>query len=275
MSEVALDDTKAADTPATEGKAPDVPQTEDAPRDYDAEAKAQGWVPEADYKGKRPWVDAETFVKTGEELAPLIQAGNRHLTRDLKAAEAKIKELTSTMEAFKTHSDKAEQRAYERAKKELEAQLDAAAEDGDAAAVRKVTKEIVDLEKDVAKPAKAAESSENPEMAAWIAENPWFESDRVMRAAAIEISTELGEQNVPISRQWAIITKRIEADFPGKFNNARRQDPPAVEGQGAPPRPRSKTYSDLPADAKDICDSFVKTIKGYTRERYVKEFFDQ
>ena len=36
-----------------------------------------------------------------------------------------------------------------------------------------------------------------------------------------------------------------------------------------------KTYNDLPSDAKIECDRFVATIKGYTREKYVTDYFEE
>jgi hypothetical protein len=46
-----------------------------------------------------------------------------------------------------------------------------------------------------------------------------------------------------------------------------------VEGGGSPPSPGGKSYSDLPPDAKAMCDDFVKRVPGFTRDRYVKDYF--
>ena len=70
--------------------------------------------------------------------------------------------------------------------------------------------------------------------------------------------------------------KRTMNKFPEKFGiNTRREEPASVStpsGQVTTQRSRKKTYDDLPAEAKSACDKFVKTIPGYTRDKYVAAY---
>ena len=68
------------------------------------------------------------------------------------------------------------------------------------------------------------------------------------------------------------VDARVRAKFPNLYKNPNRDLPGAVEGATQRQARSGKTYSDLPADAKAICDDFVKG-KVLTREAYVKEFF--
>lgn len=266
--EAVIDTAPEADAPA-----PD----ETKARDFEAEAKSQGWVEEDKYAGKHPWVDAETFVKRGEELAPFLQASNKDLKKALEKAEKQIADLTRTTKTFAEHYSKVEQRAMAKAKAELEGKLDEAAEAGDVAGVRAVTREIADLEKEASQkpePEKEAEQSKgdkSPELTAWLGENPWFDTDRAMTIVATDYSDELGRRGIPIEKQWAMITAHVKAEFPHKFENQRRNAAPAVEGEGSSRGSRGKSYSDLPPDARAQCDRFVK--QGVlTREAYLKDY---
>ena len=70
------------------------------------------------------------------------------------------------------------------------------------------------------------------------------------------------------------VERQLKEEFPHKFQNQRQNAPAAVHGGeskgGA--KPNGKGYRDLPPEAKQMCDSFVK--QGLlTKEQYVKDFF--
>lgn len=266
----ALED-KTADTPAPEG---DEAQSE-AP---EQEATRMGWRPLEEFKGDpEKWVDADTFLKRGKEVLPIVRAENKQLTEALRRAEAKVDKLAETIKESRDFYSKVEQRAYERAKADLEQKLEDAADAGDTASVKRVTKEIVDLETEAAKkPAKEeAKPEQSAELTAWLEENPWFDTDKTMTIVATDYSAELGRQGVPVSKQWAMITDHIRKEFPHKFENPRRNGAPAVEGEGSTRAPRGKSWSDLPSDAKAQGDRFVKQGIVESREKYARDYWAQ
>jgi hypothetical protein len=159
---------------------------------------AMGWTPKGQFKGDpEKWVDAETFVKRGEEFLPFLKANNKRLEQAHDRANAKIAALEKTLTAFAEHNTKTEQRAYERASRDIQARLDAAATLGDVQGVRDATDELVSLTREAAAPKPATPTPQNgpdaePEaLTDWKAENPWFGKDAAMRGAAIEIVNEL------------------------------------------------------------------------------------
>lgn len=236
-------------------------------------ALTMGWTPKEQFKGDpAKWVDAETFVKRGEEFLPFLKANN-------KRQEREIAKLREAVDRSVQHISKADQRAYERARRDLEAELERAAEAGDTAGVKAVAKEIVDLEKEVVAKPEDQPVWETPAGKAALTEfrsgNPWFEKDRVMTAAAVEIAGELAEGGlIEPKAQLAEVSRRMRVEFAHKFTNPRRADPAAVEGAGAGRRTSAKGYSDLPADARQFCDELVRD-KITSRDKYVAEYFKE
>lgn len=77
-------------------------------------AKEMGWRPLSEFKGDESrFVDAETFVKKGEEVLPIIKANARK-------AEAELADMRATFAEFKKYHSQTEQRAYQRAIRDLE-----------------------------------------------------------------------------------------------------------------------------------------------------------
>lgn len=245
---------------ASESQAPqdDGPSAEDR-------AMAMGWTPKAQFKGDpERWVDAETFIKRGEEFLPFLKANNKRLEQALERANRDIKMLSE-------HHSKTAQREYQRAMNDIQARLDDAAANGDVQGVRDATDELVELSKEVA-PAKPAKDDETDQIFEdWKAENPWYGKDTAMTAAANAIGNELFNAGITGKAQATEVTKRIKAEFPHKFENPNRRSAAAVEGGGASRAKASKTRSDLPADARAFMDRMVK--QGLmTEAQYLKEY---
>lgn len=270
MSEVELDDTNSALDDVNTGDAggaDNEPSTEDR-------ALSMGWTPKGQFKGDpEKWVDAETFVKRGEEFLPFLKANNKRLEQALERANAKVTGLEKAVQQSIEHMSRADKRAYEQAMRDIQGRLDTAAEAGDVEGVRAAATELTDLAKDAKAEAKP-EDGEPAEVAAWRADNPWFDKDPAMRGAAKAICEEISAGGVKdYAKQLEIVSKRIREEFPHKFENPNRKAPAAVEGSGSPARKAAKTYADLPPEAKSMCDDQVRAIKGFTREKYVKFYF--
>lgn len=254
----------------------DAPQA-DAAQTWEDRAMSMGWTPKGQFRGDpEKWVDAETFVKRGEEFLPFLKANNKRLERDMEKANAKLATMERAIQRSVEHMSRAEQRGYERARHDLEAQLDQAALAGDADGVRAVTKEIVDLEKEVRSTGDEPKSDpdQDGKVKAFVAENPWFEADPIMRAAAVELCGQFAKQGLDIDAQLKATAKRIRDEFPHKFTNPRRAAAATVEGGGLGSPRATKGYGDMPPEARQFCDELVRD-KITTRERYVADFFKE
>jgi hypothetical protein len=138
---------------------------------------------------------------------------------------------------------------------------------------------MIDLEKDASQTPKGGPTEDFQEaFADWHKENPWFRTegsdkgDTVMTSAAVTLYGEQ-PQSLPEPEKLKRVGEAIRKRFPQEFENPRRREAAAVEGGNTARRTSGKSYSDLPADGKAECDFFVKNVKGFTRERYVKDYF--
>lgn len=265
---------------AVEAEAPDESAAEapESPPEAVAEdqlaelAKLSGWAPLDQWKGDpKDWLPPDKFVvKAVGEVLPSMR-------KSLNEAKSEIKTLNKALKEFGEHHTKTEQRAYDRASRDIQARLDEAAQNGDVQGVRDATKELVDLNTE----AKAPRSDDTPQtdehFDAWVEANPWWQADKAMTGAAIaianEVETETGLKTG--KRFFDEVTRRVKETFPTKFTpatNPRRQEPSAVEGD-IPPRKAGKGWSDLSAEQKEMAIFFEKNVKGFKREDYVKDVF--
>lgn len=248
----------------------------DAPAELSTEdrARAMGWKddPETREALGDKFTDAEAFVKRGEEILPILQANNRKLEKALADSNKKTEKLEATLQRFAVHHDATEQRAYAKAVKDVQARIDAAAALGDVSAVREATDELVELNTTAKAGDAPAAPPANPDFDAWKADNPWWDTDAEMQAIAVAIAEKANEDGFKGKAQIAEVDRRLKARFPSLGKNPNRELPGSVEGAGQARRTSGKSFSDLPAEAKAMCDDFVKRIPGYTREKYVKEY---
>lgn len=238
-------------------------------------ARDMGWRPKEEFKGDETrWVDADTFVKKGEEILPIIRANAKKVEAENASLKADMAALKKDVATFRAHHSQTEQRAYQRALRDLEERQADAVHANDLNAVKEITKEIADLSRDV-RTDDSGDPYASPDHAkavsSWKAENVWFGSDAAMTGAANAIANELEQQGVKGAEQLAEVAKRIRAEFPHKFENERRKAPAAVEGS-TPTRKAGKTWADLPPEARSTADRWVKSGL-VTKETYLRDYF--
>lgn len=251
----------------------DEPQSgaqDNAPTDYEARARAMGWRPADEFKGEPDkHIDAETFVKRGDEFMPILKAQNRKLLDRLDKAEKAAKQAA---EFF----SKAETRAYERALAEIRAEQEAAVESGDVAAHRAAAKKLDSLEKPTVQESAAIDQEAAAEaLADWGRENKWYASNAILRSyadAQAEILLKSGL--TPGPDHLAKVTEKVRAKFPEEFEVEAKPKPrsPVDGGNRVPPARGGKSFADLPADAKAQCARFVKMGVIKSEADYVKSY---
>lgn len=272
-------DSQATDQADAQSGAPPGDAGGDPAPSFEDRALSMGWTPKGQFKGDpEKWVDAETFVKRGEEFLPFLRANNKRLEQALERANNKIEQMDKGLKSAIQQLSKADQRAYARAKAELEADLEQYATAGDAEGVKAVTKDLVELERETAGKASDDEPADAPEFAEFRADNAWYGRDKALSAAFDALCREVFEEGYTkpkagLKEAFA----RLKEGFPEKFakaTNPNRAAPAAVEGVGAPHRTNGKTYADLPADAKQMCDELCRDMpKLMTREKFAKDYF--
>lgn len=241
----------------------------DAEANAEAEALAMGWKPKDQYKGPDDkFVSAAEYVERGKTIMPFLR-------KELVRRDREIEGLKKAVATSIQHISRADQRAYAKAKADLEAELAQYAKAGDAESVKAVTDDLIALEKDaLAKPAASADDTP-PEFKVWLEENPWYGKDAALSAACDAIGQQVFDEGYIGKAQIKEVDARLRAEFPHKFAkpvNPNRQAAMAVEVGGSAPRKSGKSFADLPAEAKQMCDEFCRDIKGFTREKFLKDY---
>lgn len=271
-----------AEAEAAEGQETGTPAP---PQESEAEVRAKrlGWVPKEEFRGDpEHWRSAEKFLEWSDAAAPSLRRDNDRLHRRVDETERLLKEARDTFAEFREFASKSEQRSYERAKAEIQQRIEKSAADADAGAVRVGMAELDALNKEAPKPVeRKPEPKQEPKIDAtiqdWIDREQWFTRDRSLNAYAVDVFGDLERNKPGMSTEERLAeTKRLTREkFPEKFGvNPMRNGAAAVSepSGGSAGRKKGKTYDDLPADAKRACDKFVKTIPGYKREDYVRDY---
>ena len=248
------------------------------PSEIELEAARMGHIPLDQWRGDpEDWTDAEAFVKRGREIMPMLRKNNERLLSKLAEQERQQMEDRKTFEEFR----KFHEQTLEKQKADALAQLRAARKEaiatGDGEAFDQADERIRRIESVQEEKREAVQRpAANPIFEKWMERNDWFTKDPALRAVAdslVDVIRADGVYDVGTPEFLEEVTRRVRAVSPNKFQNPARQAAAAVESPAPRARkPGGKTYDDLPAEAKKLCDDFVKIIPGYTREKYVLNY---
>jgi len=269
----------------------EAPQEAPEASQYESEARAQGWVAQEEFRGSESdWVDAETFVRRGKEIMPILRKNNEKLLKELGEAKKMAEEARETAKEFREF----QKQQFERKTKDLESQLEQLKQakrdaitqgDGDRAiAIDDAMDDLKEQRLEAKQDLKAAEDkaaevpqvTSDPVLNQWMDKNDWFGKDTRMTGVANGLGVELRRENPNLNGQAFLdkLDEELTAMFPEKFGKKRVQNPMEGSSNGTA-RPTvgsgKKTYANLPADAKAACDKYVK--QGLmTKEAYVAEY---
>lgn len=241
--------------------------------DYEAEAAKEGWMPKEDWiangKPEHLWKDARTFHEDGIRFEPFIKAKNKRL-------EAEIERLKSTMGQHQQHYEAAlerERREKEQAIGDLKRQRAEAINNGEGEKVNEIDERIEQLRQPES-PQQQIPPEVQRATQEWESRNSWYRTDAAMqRYANFEMQSIVKEMaGTSIDMQLAELDRRVKDTFPHKFETRRPAGPES--GRHGTPRKKSggRTYEDLPSEAKRACDDFVRTIPGFTKEKYLETY---
>jgi hypothetical protein len=226
-------------------------------RDYEAEARAQGWRPKEEFRGNPDaWTDAETFVKRADEVLPLIKKQNAHLKREIDDLKKLVRKVTASERASHTN-----------ALAEIRAQMEEAVETGDVAAFKKLDAKADKLRSDIVEDTPGLVHGEDPQEAfdSFRETNSWYDKANLASASETEIEARLFadrladkyakqglQDTMAPSEFFAKIADETETKFPLLKARAARAKPASdVAGVTRPGAgSKAKTGANLPADAR-------------------------
>jgi len=268
-------------------------QQSEAPQEveHESEARAQGWVAKEEFRGSETdWVDAETFVRRGREIMPILRKNNEKLLKELQEAKKAAEEARSAAREFKEF----QKEQFERKTYELEEQLQQLKQakreainqgEGDRAVAIDDAMDSLKEEKEVARQElkKAEEAAkappqvtQEPELNEWLERNAWFGKDTRLTGMANGLGAELRKENPNLVGKAFLekLDQELAEVMPEKFGKKRTPNPMdgAPNGTSRPAKAGGKkSYDNLPPEAKAACDRFVKQ-KLMTKEDYVRDY---
>jgi hypothetical protein len=276
-----------------EDQVQDQQQSEPAPaanETVEKEARLFGWVPKEEFRGsENDWVDADTFVKRGKEINPILRKNNETLMKKLDEKVKEIDEIKASVEEFK----KFQKEAYERKQIELQAQIIELKAQKKTAIAEGNGDLVVDIDDqlDKIKEAQAeakAESKEpppqvsapqeiDPEIGSWLERNTWFNQDPEMTEISNALGASLRRQFPSLSGRAFLdkLDERIANYFPEKTSLGKKARGSAVDSTGnvrAGGSGGKKSYDALPPEAKAACDKFIKQGLFKTKQEYVDNY---
>lgn len=246
------------------------------------EALHLGWIPKEEFKGDpEKWTDAETFVRRGKELLPILRKNNETLQGQVGRLEGQLAETrqiiaqhTEEMEAMKDLQKKAVKDAVQRAREELRASLRTAKESGDLDAEVEITEQLGEVNRQlkdldnvptVKAPPETKTPPPDPDTLAWISRNPWFESDAALQGLTMGLAQKIKSSQATSGLTGKAFYDKLD-EMLVEYLPSRRQAPSKVEGGrgsgGGSGGGSEKSFSSLPTDAKAECEKESKRFVG-------------
>lgn len=287
-----------AGTPADDGTGIPADMLVETPKEGQANTEASpnealarniGWRPLEEYRGpKEKWIDADAFMDKVQRETPIMRERLRTLGGEaerLRRENAELKrERDEGWGEIVKRSRSAEERGYQYAVDQIEAQMEEAVNNADTATYKALKKQRDALDKmrpgpeakPAAKPNGPAPEAD-PAIAAWVDQNPWFNTDRKLNHVAISLEAALMAEKPYLSTADRLreVREEVERRFPEKFTNAARAAPAAAARPGPqgvrPPAKKAKTEADLPPEARATMERLVRQ-KVLTKEQYLKDF---
>jgi hypothetical protein len=263
-------------------------QQNDGAAELESRARRQGWYPKDQFRGKPgDWVDAATFLQRSETELPVLRDRLRTLDRRNERLDNDLREVKQTLTEFREFAGKAEERAYTKAKREIEEKMRSAAANADVPGVEAARVELDELNASKPVPPKAPQAREDrqaqadPVVDAWVnaPERSWFRTDATLNsvATAIHMDLQRSKPGLTLAENLAEVEREVKARFPEKFGNPRRQAAAVVATPGAQSQVRrsgKKTVADLPPEAKAALARFKRGMPDYKDEDYLKMYFE-
>lgn len=260
--------------------------TEPVARDYDAEAKEMGWVPENEFRGpKERWKPAQQFVEDGENILPIVRADNKKLRAQIEAMEKDYATRFERLDKAAQVTIKAARAQFEERLATLQAKRDEAVAAGDVNAFKAVDKQITEhaanapkVEDFEEKPKAADAPADNDKvLATWQETNKWYGTDDTLTEAAIGISQNILRKNPGISMEenLRLTDAAMKERFPLKFGGKGANGHAPVDGGGDPKSPpRTDTLTaKLPSEALSMAKQAVKDGTYKSTEEWAKVYF--
>jgi hypothetical protein len=267
----------------------------------EAQARRMGWVPRGEFRGDaEKWRPAREFLDRGMTLLPVLQQQYRALDGRYATMQAQLRDSQQALSDLTERTRRADERAYQRATREIETRRQAAVASGDTTAFATADRELQDLRDNAPPPARTADAppaaqtrdggerdggprdgvprndvpgdgaragqAPPAEILAFVQANPWFASHDEARQDAIAIQSAVDRQHpgLSLSERLEITRRKVRQLHPALFENRRREAPASVSpsrGEGGRgANPRG--FEALPAEVRREYDRYARALTG-------------
>lgn len=266
--------------------------SEAASTEIETKARSHGWVPETEWRGdKAKWIPASEYVQRTEQIVNVVKTENRrlHETNDqlnarLAASEARVNELSTSVEALKNFNTEVSEERVRALRTKISKEIKEAREAGDVETELELTGQLNTATRalETSKERKTTPATNTGAAATgaapvvdpeWAAENKWFGTDEPRSDYAMGVAQRIRVKHPNLVGRAFLnkVSEEVLKAMP--LTNPDRGAPSKVEGgsNGAggggagSGGAKTKTYADLPADARAVCDRFAKTLVGPTK----------
>lgn len=254
----------------TDEKKDDAPEGEKDERNYEAEARKEGWVPKDDWeaKGKDPSLhkSAEEFVKAGERIVPILKSRLTKLEKKYEAlAESNTRERKATLTAMQD-----QEAAFQARLKEA---LKDAVTKGDGGKVVEIQDKL-DASKEKTAEIKAElkakpENKDDPAFVSFLEDNSWYSTDQDMAAEADAIGARLYRANPqrPLEEIFDEVARKVKKLNPEKFGRKPASpDSPNRGGDGGGSKSKA-----VPKDVKEQFERMANLVPSADRKAFVEK----
>ena len=267
--------------PETQGKP--APVADEKPRegevsavtDAEREAKASGWVPQAEWRqDPKKWKPAEEFLQFRDGVLPLVQRENRSLREENRQFKERLARLESADAERGKRSDELsiETLKYERQQ---------AAEIGDWKKAGELEERLIDAKvaaklKTAAPAAPSADAQTNEIWTGFVAQNPWATEPK-MQQILTEKLILMRQAGSPLSGAEMLeeAKDRIRREYPERFTRPRAPAMAEAGGNNGNARGNTRTWSDLKPEAQQELEKFMAQNPGVTKAGLLKRCAEQ
>lgn len=256
-----------------------------------AKARDMGWIDRESFRGDASeFIDADEFVSRGEKLLPILKANNRKLAGEVRELRTTVnqqgQQLERAVTALNEFQKQGAQSRVDRLKAEKQrtlAEKTAAIQADDAAGqtqaddrLTQLNSEIIEAEKAVgtANPTNRQQTAPSNQAAnqaaynSWLAANSWYGQDarktRYANGVAQELRADPANADLVGEAFYRKVNEEVAREFPVKRKADSKTEPGgngSGNGGGGSEGGGDHSYSDLPADARAVCERNAKSPK--------------
>lgn len=252
---------------------------------YEEIARAQGWVPEDDYKGDGPWRSPREFVERGELFGKIHDQSR------------KIKQLEESINHIIDLNDKTYQAGYQQAMDKLKNERKEAMRDSRMEDAVEIEERMEALEKEYKEAAPAKTDRPEAELSTsdihpraaefkqkfdtWIVDNAWYKSSLVLRNEADMLGELFIKYNPDATADevYSYVDTQMQTKFPEELGQAprRKAGPAGTRRTTSQPTQRKAAHGD-DADkvsAKDLSYEQRRVYENMKRQAGIKLTADE